>query len=515
MNRISRCCLMLGVSMSFFLTGCGTDNTGEGENSAAVDPVTRYMESMEGKSSASGDSAGSSDSSEAVASGSDDRGDDLPNIMENPAYSAMGRQVVTAVVTAPFRETMDRITAFNESNPDYFIEMKSYGGGAESFEALETQLPLEVLSGKGPDLVIWDGMNYSPALASDRLMENLYDFMEADPDFHREDYYENILQAFEINGGLYICPASFSVHTGCVWADELGTDRGVTDGWTLGEMMQTYENSPRAKTFAPNFTKEFQLQFICEDCMGDFVDWNSGKCHFDTPEFVELLEWCNTFPEIFRDHIDYEGYAYLEGLRSGQIFWQPGVLNSAWEVAYKRVTSGDADLLWPGHPVADDERNLGGGVAAPYGECYSICLNSDNPKAAWEVVKSFLAADAEREVRGIPLLRSVSEERIQDALTVEYETVDGSRQEKIKWETFIVIIEGTEEEIKFSCITEQDAETYRSIIGNTHRSYSSDPGILDIIMEEAGAYFGGDKDAATVADIIQNRVSMYVGERMK
>ena len=69
--------------------------------------------------------------------------------------------------------------------------------------------------------------------------------------------------------------------------------------------------------------------------------------------------------------------------------------------------------------------------------------------------------------------------------------------------------------VGFSCITEEDAELYRSIIENTHRSAGGDPGIMDIIMEEAGAYFGGDKDAATVADIIQNRVSMYVGERMK
>jgi hypothetical protein len=53
-------------------------------------------------------------------------------------------------------------------------------------------------------------------MTSERLMENLYDFMDADQEFHREDYSENILQAFELNGGLYKCPSSFSVHTGSV-----------------------------------------------------------------------------------------------------------------------------------------------------------------------------------------------------------------------------------------------------------------------------------------------------------
>lgn len=506
MKKKRMCSLLL--CMSLFLAGCGAEGSGEG-SSASGDPVNRYLESRTGEDGGAEDSSDPSDGSVA-----DSGGNGLPNIMENPAYNALGRQVVTAVVTAPFRETMDRITAFNESNPDYFIEMKGYGGGAQMFETLETQLPMEVLSGKGPDLVIWDNMNYSPALASGRLMEDLNQFMDGDPDFHREDYYENILEAFEIDGGLYLCPASFSVHTGYVRAEELGADRDITEGWTLGEMMETYENSPLAKTFASNFTKELQLQIISEDCMGNFVDWSTGECHFDTPEYVKLLEWCNTFPEKFRDHLDYEGRTYLEALRNGQIFWHSTAINEVWEVAYSRVTSGEADMFWPGHPTPDGEEDLGGGVAAPFGECYSICLNSGNQEAAWEVVKCFLMEDAQREVRGIPLLQSVSEERIQDALTLEYEMVDGVKQEKIKWETMIVIVEGDEEEIKLSCVTDQDAETYCSIIENTHRSYCADYGIRDIILEEAGAYFNGDKDAATVADIIQNRVSIYVAERM-
>ena len=148
-------CLILCVSL--FLAGCGAGGSGDGQSSTSNDPISRYMESRETEDSGAGNGAGSSENggagngaggSESSASGGS--GDELPDIMENPAYSAMGRQVVTAVVTVPFRETMDRITAFNESSPDYFIEMKSYGGGAKSFEVLETQLPLEVLSGKGP-----------------------------------------------------------------------------------------------------------------------------------------------------------------------------------------------------------------------------------------------------------------------------------------------------------------------------------------------------------------------------
>ena len=37
--------------------------------------------------------------------------------------------------------------------------------------------------------------------------------------------------------------------------------------------------------------------------------------------------------------------------------------------------------------------------------------------------------------------------------------------------------------------------------------------IEDIIMEEAGSYFSGDRDAAAVAGIIQNRVQLYLNEQ--
>lgn len=113
-------------------------------------------------------------------------------------------------------------------------------------------------------------------------------------------------------------------------------------------------------------------------------------------------------------------------------------------------------------------------------------------------------------MRGIPLLRSVCAERIQEALTVEFETVDGVRKEKIKHE---IIAEG-EESIGMTAITEKDAEIFWNIVENTHRSNGWDYGMGDIISEEAGAFFEKDKDVAAVAEIIQNRVSVYIAERM-
>lgn len=462
------CCLLVINFVCLLLTGCQADGGVDGQNSAA------------------GDAADSSSNS--------------PN----------GRRVVTAVVTQPDRAVLERISAYNESSPSYYVEIREYGEEGTIMEAgeLETQLTLDILSGKGPDLVIWDSGSYSPALASAKLMENLYDLMDADQDFHREDYYENILQAFEMNGGLYTLPVSFSVETVCGKAEEIGNDRGVTESWEIGEMIEAFENSPHAEWLTSNHSKELAFRFVCQGCIDNYVDWSSGECHFDTPAFVELLELSDTFPEQMMFDAD---FSYYEILRSGKVFWEPVILNSPWRVADWRINYGDADVLWPGYPVADGEKEMGGGVANPYGECFSICRNSGDPEAAWDFIKSCLTVDAQREMAGIPLLRSVSEERIQEALTIEYETIDGIKKEKIKYR---ILAEG-EVTTELSCITERDAEIYRSIIESTRRSYSNDPGMMEIIMEEAGAYFEKGKDASAVADIIQNRVGIYVSERIK
>ena len=106
----------------------------------------------------------------------------------DPADSPNGRQVVTAVVAGHSSYLLEQASAWNKVNDSYFIEIKEYGEEGSVMEADEfaTQLTLDILSGEGPDLVIWDRFSsWSPALASEKLMENLYDFMEADPDFHK------------------------------------------------------------------------------------------------------------------------------------------------------------------------------------------------------------------------------------------------------------------------------------------------------------------------------------------
>lgn len=422
---------------------------------------------------------------------------------DGPVTGAGDCTVLTAAVLWPDRNTLDRVDDYNENNRQYFVEIKDYSSEDDPL----TRVTLDILSGKGPDLVIWGASGYSPSAASGKLMENLYDHIDNDADFHKEDYYGNILEAFELSGELYILPSGFSIETVCGRAEEIGTDRSVTESWEMGEMISAFENSPHAQWLTMNNSNGLTFRYLCNGCIGNFVDWETGECSFNTQAFIDLLELSDTFP----DHLTIEeNFSYYQTLRSGKVFWEPVIVTNPWRVAAQRINFGDVKMMWPGYPVANGEKELGGGVACPYGDSFSICKGSKHPDAAWDFIKSYFTEEAQREVTGIPLLRSVSEERIREASTVEYETVDGLKREKVKYQ---VGAEG-EETVGLTCIAEEDAEIFRNIVENTHRSYSNDSGMMDIIMEEAEAYFEKGKDAAAVADVIQNRVSMYVSERM-
>jgi hypothetical protein len=59
---------------------------------------------------------------------------------------------------------------------------------------------------------------------------------------------------------------------------------------------------------------------------------------------------------------------------------------------------------------------------------------------------------------------------------------------------------------------DEDLDKMQKVLENLSFSVNSENEVLGIILEEAGAYFAGQKSAAEVSDIIQSRISVYLKE---
>jgi hypothetical protein len=67
-------------------------------------------------------------------------------------------------------------------------------------------------------------------------------------------------------------------------------------------------------------------------------------------------------------------------------------------------------------------------------------------------------------------------------------------------------------EYTIPALTQEQVDDFKTMVDNASVGGNYDSDILDIINEEAAAFFSGDKSADDVAALIQNRVSIYLGE---
>lgn len=144
-------------------------------------------------------------------------------------------------------------------------------------------------------------------------------------------------------------------------------------------------------------------------------------------------------------------------------------------------------------------------------ELLGICSKSDNKDIAWEFMKTLLQEDYQRDQwMGFPVLESVLQEKYDKAMEVIYYTDENGEKVEEPHTTWgwngvnFEIYAATKEEID-----ELDA-LIRSL--DTFAVSVYDEQVFEIIQEEATYYFEGAKSAKDVADVIQNRVFMYIQE---
>lgn len=126
---------------------------------------------------------------------------------------------------------------------------------------------------------------------------------------------------------------------------------------------------------------------------------------------------------------------------------------------------------------------------------------------AWAFVKSILTDDYQTDQWQLPVTVSAFEAVMKELQEPEYDIMDG---EKVYRDSvgFIGITE-----YKLDDITDAEIQEFKDYINSmTHISTNVDSDLLNIVLEEAAAFFAGDKTEDEVADLIQNRVSIYLGE---
>ena len=243
------------------------------------------------------------------------------------------------------------------------------------------------------------------------------------------------------------------------------------------------------------------MDYLCNLSLDSFINWETGECNFNDGYFEKVLEFANQFPK----EVEYseEDESVPSKIQSGKLLLQ--------EIGISDMENYQMYAMMFGEPTTFIGFPSNGGTGSYISPSNAMGINakSENKDGAWEFMKTFIEEDYQKNSVewSFPVLRSALEAQFEEAMTPEYEEIDGEKVEQPKtswgWDDFNADIYAAKQE---------DVDAVKALIESADGIISSNEEISNMITEEAAAYFEGQKSAKDVADVVQSRVQIYVNE---
>ena len=413
-------------------------------------------------------------------------------------------------------EDRARIIDFNKTSDKYRIEVKDYSEfntGTDDSAGLQ-KLNTEIIAGVVPDILCTSGIPLKQ-YAAKGVLEDLWPFIDNDPDLGRDKLMIRPLEADQLGGKLYEVFGTFSIQT------VIGAKSVVGDqmSWTLADLKAALERMPEGcAIFGEGDTKDGMLSTVLNMNAENFVDWDTGKCYFDSDNFKSLLEFCNGFAAEFDyDNVDWEEWEDSDTriLNGKQMLMQVYLGSFGWSFQRYQTLFPDG-LTYVGLPTED------GSVGSSFstGAGYAISTTCKDKDGAWSFIRQILlpADEDSRYYYGdFPINKADFDKAREEAMTPQY-SLDENGEPYLdeNGEPYITNLgsywmnDGTE--IKFHLPTQEEVDQMMALYDAITTISRFDQNIYDIINDVAGAYFAGDRTLEDTVSQIQNRVSLYVNE---
>lgn len=413
-----------------------------------------------------------------------------------------------------------KIIDFNKSSDKYRIEIKDYSefNTAEDYKAGLTKLNTEIAAGNVPDILNVSGLPIQQYGAKG-LLEDLWPYIDNDPDLGRDAIMENVFKAAEQDGKLYQVFSTFSIQT-VVGATKVVGDRM---SWTLDDLQAALATMPEGCTiFGEGDTKAGMLSNVLAQNMDAFVDWSTGQCSFDSEDFISLLEFCNSFPlEYDWNNVDREEYEddNTRVMNGKQMLLNAYLYDLGDSLQmYEVVFNGDYSFI--GFPQEDgsvgSSFSLGNGIAMS-----STCKDKEG---AWSFMREYLMpqyanVDEEYMIGGYNLSTNKAdfEKMVEMAMKKEYQLDENGNQVLDENGQPIEVPKYTygfnDLTVDVYATTQEQYDQFMALYNAIDSISTYDENIYNIVNEVAGGYFNGDKTVQDTAKQIQDRVTLYVNEQ--
>ncbi len=377
---------------------------------------------------------------------------------------------------------MDAVLRFNNSYPDYRVEIKPY---IYSGEEERTRLLIDLAANGEVDII--DTSLLPDGAADSSMLVDLLPYLDADAGISREDFIPGILSAMMRNGGLYEYIDRFDILT-------VTTRQSFAEGgeWTAERMCRLAMQNPelRIENNAENLVLLFSRAATAE-----FMDTANAECRFTDPAFTEWLKLLKALctsdspdwrTEEYTFYIDYDFPTHIgdnsRRFAGGEysVVGFPNVENGSYLMRYGTPTArGYGSIIADGMMTVGADTSIG------------IMASSRHRDGAWRFVKTYMSGAEDVDLLyGIPANKASFERAVTNALAREQDERD-----------------------RYPRFTESDAEYIRSIAYNTTKCAVNSPEVMDTMRTVLNAYLGGQYTEEAASAQLQSRLSIYLAEK--
>lgn len=396
-----------------------------------------------------------------------------------------------------------RVVEYNRNSQEYKITIKDYSEYAtyEDYDNSVTVLNNDIISGNIPDILVANDRLPMSKYIAKKMFADINGFIKDDEELSQVEFVQNVFDAFSVKGKLYYIIPGFTART------VIGKSAIVGDrtSWTMEDMLNLKKSLPEGTTMIEGLSRPYFFSTVMEYCGNDFIDVETGKCAFDSPAFIELMEYAKTLPEEFTYEDDYWMY-YESQYRDERTILMNAYINTIKGFNYTLNGYFGEDISYIGFPNAS---GMGAYVDYSYNGAYCIADKSSNKKGAWEFLRYYLTEEYQGnpDLYMLPTRKDIFVQKAQEARNRPYWLDENG--EKQEYDDYFYM---NGEEILIEPMSQDQIDKLVNYIYSIDNAYYHNEDIINIINEEMDAFYTGQKSAEDVANVIQRRAQVYVDE---
>lgn len=345
-----------------------------------------------------------------------------------PEDQVVEKKILRLAVNYAGYDLRSRVIEFNKWSDTYRITIDDYSrfNTDENYSAGIDTLNSDIITGNVPDIfMITTEMPYD-VYAARGVFADIYELMDADPDFNRGEYLENIFKAYEYDGQLYSLVPGFYITSFAAKKSVIGD---VT-GWNFDEFAEFAKAHPDMSMFDYDFDRSTFVELFMLFARDSFIESETGKCSFDGSDFRGLLEFAATLSsQSFWENVDGENQEfwteYENRFKEDRVLLAYATISDL-NYSYKNILNYQlgAEPTFVGFPVPE-----GNGAIIQASNEYAIAADSEFKEGAWQFLKGMIQMENqtpyyneeydywEYPANGIPVLRSAVDTMVEIAMT--------------------------------------------------------------------------------------------------